>query len=144
MRRSAPKFEPPPRAPTTASNVPSTRLPHRPSRTSIQIPRGSFVPDQTPLTDRLQGHRKLFGPVPLRHVDDGLHRRGEFVKKTHFGKIPLRYATKRLRCDPVEQDYAEIAVFPPCRRAGVEFFPTKRKSGAGMASPHPPMRDDVE
>src|ERR1700728_2222235 len=39
--------------------------------------------------------RQLFGPIPLRHVDDGLHRSGQFVDITHVGKIALRGAACR-------------------------------------------------
>jgi hypothetical protein len=53
--------------------------------------------------------RKLFGAVPFRHVDDGLHRRGEFVDVAHIGKVSPGYAAERLRCDAIEQDDAEIA-----------------------------------
>src|ERR1700716_1911196 len=69
-----------------------------PGMTSFTISKTVRRPN---LTGRLQRRGKLFGPVPLGHVDDGLHRCREFVNVTHIGKVPLRYATKRLRCDAV-------------------------------------------
>src|SRR5258708_885463 len=107
----------------------------------ISSPMNRFAPDRLPV--RLHRRGELFGPVPFRHVDDGLHRSGEFIHITHIGKIPLRYASKCLRCDAIEQDYAEIAVLPPGRGAGVELFPTKMERRVGILSGHVPMRDDV-
>src|SRR6266576_2786601 len=86
---------------------------------------------------------ELFGPVPFRHVDNSLHRSDEFVNITHVGKIPLRCAPQRLRCDTIEQDQAEIAVFPSGCSAGVELFPAKTERGVVVFSGYLPMRDDV-
>src|SRR5216684_2853236 len=98
--------------------------------------------DKSNLTPRPRRRRQLFGSVSLRQVDDGLHRSGEFVDVTHIGKISLRYAAERLRCDAIEQDDAEIAVFTAGRSTGVEFFPAKMECGVGLLSGHFPMRYD--
>src|SRR6202047_1637157 len=88
------------------------------------------------LPPRPRRRRQLFGSVSLRQVDDGVHRSGEFVDVTHFGEISLRYAAERLRCDAIEQDEAEIAVFTAGRGTGVEFFPAKMKCGVGLLAGH--------
>src|ERR1700680_5094898 len=91
----------------------------------------------------LRGRRKLLGSVAFGHVDDRLHRRGEFVDIAHIGKIPLRYPPERPRRDAIEQDDAEIAVRAAGSLTGVEFFPAKMERGVGIFPGHFPMRDNV-
>src|SRR5437773_8818401 len=85
----------------------------------------------------------LLRPVALIHVDDGFHRRGEFVDVTHFGEIALRGAAHRFRRYAVEQDEAEITVFPPRGRAGVELLPAKMKDRIRLLARDFPVGDDV-
>src|SRR5260370_22562780 len=97
-------------------------------------------PRQIKLPPRPRRRRQLFGPVSLRQVDDGLHRSGEFVDVTHFGKISLRYAAERFRCDAIEQDDAEIAVFTAGPRPRVGNFPAAIAPGVWVPLPPLPMR----
>src|SRR5205085_11724865 len=89
------------------------------------------------------GRRDLLGAVPLGHVNNGLHWRGQLVDVTDIGEVALRYAAKRLGRHAIEQDQTEIAVWPARRLAGVEFFPAKMKNRIGPLSRHFPLRDDV-
>src|SRR5206468_6417477 len=57
-------------------------------------------------SDLLRRRRQLFGAIALRHVDHGLHRRGEFVDIAHLREIALRDAAERFRRDAVKQDEA--------------------------------------
>src|SRR5215212_3830012 len=89
------------------------------------------------------GRRDLLGAVPLGHVDNSLHWRGQLVDVTHIGEVTLRYPAKRLGRDAIEQDQTEVAVWPARRLAGVEFFPAKMKNRIRPLSRHFPLRDDV-
>src|SRR5437868_13316062 len=86
---------------------------------------------------------KLFGAVALGHVDHCYHRRGEFVDIADVGEVALGGAAHRLRRDAVEQDEAEITVFPPRCRAGVELLPAKMKNLVRLLAGDFPVGDNV-
>ena len=72
-------------------------------------------------------------PVALGHVDDGDHRRGEFVDVADVGEVALGRTAECFRRDAVEQDEPEIGVFPPRGRAGVELLPAEMKVVSGSS-----------
>ena len=86
------------------------------------------------LTPALDRRRQLLGAVALGHVDDGFHRRGEFIDVADIGEEPLGGTAQRFRRDAVEQNQAEIAVGAAGRLAGVELLPAKIENGVGFVS----------